>query len=227
MAFNYEPGSVMKVLTVAAAIDCGFAGPGTTYGTNRDDPDYYRLPGDGSHVWDPTMTLRDAIVHSSNIVIGKLGYNLGPKRLFTYFKRFGLGEKTGIELPGEQYGILPDPNKRMWDMASWSRAAIGQFVAVTGIQLIGAYQAIANDGMRMKPYKRPSRKVMKKRLPRRLHPGAGKIKPIQARANTRVPGDLLSNRRRATTRTLSTGVRSIMKMISLRSKISSARSVPW
>ena len=152
VAFNYEPGSVMKVLTVASAIDCGFVRPGTQYRTNRDDPDYYKLPGDGSHVWEPTMTVRDAIVHSSNIVVGKLGYDMRPKRLYSYFRRFGLGEKTGIELPGEQYGILPDPNKRMWDKASWSRAAIGQFVAVTGIQLISAYQAIANDGMRMKPY---------------------------------------------------------------------------
>ena len=152
VAFNYEPGSVMKVLTVAVALDCGFVRPGTLYRTNRDDPDYYRLPGDGSHVWEPRMTVRDAIVHSSNIVVGKLGYDLRPKRLYAGFRRFGLGEKTGIELPGEERGLLPDPNKRMWDMASWSRAAIGQFVAVTGIQLISAYQAIANDGLRMKPY---------------------------------------------------------------------------
>ena len=152
VAFNYEPGSVMKVLTVAAALDCGFVRPGTLYRTNRDDPDYYKLPGDGSHVWEPRMTVRDAIVHSSNIVVGKLGYDMRPKRLYSYFRKFGLGEKTGIELPGEQYGILPDPNKKMWDKASWSRAAIGQFVAVTGIQLASAYQAIANDGMRMKPY---------------------------------------------------------------------------
>lgn len=67
-------------------------------------------------------------------------------------KRFGFGGKTGIELPGEQYGILPNPRKRMWDKASQSRAAIGQFVAVTPIQLISAYQSIANDGLRMKPY---------------------------------------------------------------------------
>ena len=152
VAFNYEPGSVMKTLTVAAAIDSGIVGPGTVYRTNRDDSRYYRLPGDGSHVWEPTMTVKDAIVHSSNIVVGKLGYDMRPLRLYSYFRKFGLGEKTGIELPGEQYGILPDPRKKMWDMASWSRAAIGQFVAVTGIQLISAYQAIANDGVRMQPY---------------------------------------------------------------------------
>ena len=98
------------------------------------------------------MTVRDAIVHSSNIVIGKLGYDFGPLRLHDAMKRFGFGEKTGIELPGEQYGILPNPRKRMWDKASQSRAAIGQFVAVTPIQLVSAYQSIANDGIRMKPY---------------------------------------------------------------------------
>ena len=148
----YEPGSVMKVITAAAAIDAGFVRPDSVYRTNRDDPNYYRLPGDGSHVWEPTMTVKDAIVHSSNIVIGKLGVDFGTFRLYDAMKRFGFGEKTGIELPGEQYGILPNPRKRMWDKASQSRAAIGQFVAVTPIQLASAYQAIANDGLRMRPY---------------------------------------------------------------------------
>ena len=152
VAFNYEPGSVMKVITVASAIDAGFTTPNRVYRTNRDDPNYYRLPGDPGHVWDPTMTIKDAIVHSSNIVIGKLGYDFGPKRLFAYMRKFGFGEKTGIELPGEQFGILPDPNKKMWDKASQSRAGIGQYASVTAIQLCSAYQSIANDGMRMKPY---------------------------------------------------------------------------
>ncbi len=152
VAFNYEPGSVMKTITAAAAVDAGFVRPTSFYRTNRDDPKYYRLPGDGSHVWEPTMTVKDALVHSSNIVIGKLAYDFGPRRLYSYFRKFGFGAKTGIELPGEQFGILPDPHKRAWDKASQSRAGIGQFVAVTAIQLAGAYQAIANDGLRMKPY---------------------------------------------------------------------------
>ena len=119
VGFNFEPGSVMKVLTVAAAIDSNprHYGPNTVYRTNRDDDRYYRLPGDGRHVWDPTMTLTYAIVHSSNIVIGKLAYDLGPYTLYDYFRRFGLGQKTGIELPGEQYGILPNPHKERWDKA--------------------------------------------------------------------------------------------------------------
>ncbi len=152
VAFNYEPGSVMKTLTVAAAIDAGFVRAGSAYRTNRDDPNYYKLPGDGSHKWEPTITVQEALVRSSNIVIGKLAYDFGPRRLYAYFKKFGFGAKTGIELPGEQFGILPDPNKRMWDKASQSRAGIGQFVAVTAIQLAGAFQILANDGLRMKPY---------------------------------------------------------------------------
>lgn len=152
VAFNYEPGSVMKTITVAAAVDAGFVRPTSFYRTNRDDPNYYRLPGDGSHKWEPTMTIRDALVHSSNIVIGKLAYDFGPRRLYEYLKKFGFGAKTGIELPGEQFGILPNPHKRAWDKASQSRAGIGQFVAVTAIQLAGAYQAIANDGVRMRPH---------------------------------------------------------------------------
>ena len=152
IAFTYEPGSVMKVITVATAIDNGLVGPNTLYSTNRDDDRYYKLPGDAGHVWEPRMTLTDAIVHSSNIVIGKLGWDLGPKRLYAGMRAFGFGAKTGIELPGEESGILFDPSKRMWDKATWSRAAIGQSFAVTAIQLAGAYQAIANDGERMRPY---------------------------------------------------------------------------
>jgi len=148
--FTYEPGSAMKVITAAAGLDCGLVGPETTYNTRRDDPNYYRLPGDGSHVWDPRMSVRDAVVHSSNIVIGKLGCDLGPKRLWTYMKAFGFGAKTGIELPGEEVGILPFWKR--WDKVKWSRAPIGQGVSVTAIQLASAYQAIANDGLRMQPY---------------------------------------------------------------------------
>lgn len=148
--FTYEPGSVMKVITAASAIDAGLVTPDSTYSTNRDDDRYYRLPGDGRHVWEPRMTIRDAIVHSSNIVIGKLGSDLGPKRLWSYMRAFGFGSRTGIELPGEESGILPHYEK--WDRVKWSRAPIGQGIAVTALQLASAYQAIANDGLRMRPY---------------------------------------------------------------------------
>lgn len=152
VAFTYEPGSVMKVITAATGIELGLIRPDSLYATNRDDERYYRLPGDAGHVWEPRMTVTDAIVHSSNIVIGKLGCDIGPRQLYEGMRKFGFGERTGIELPGEEVGILYDPSVRMWDKATWSRAAIGQAFTVTAIQLVSAYQAIANDGMRMKPY---------------------------------------------------------------------------
>ena len=148
--FTYEPGSVMKVITVAGAIDMGLVRADTKYPTNRNDERYYKLPGDGSHVWEPMMTVGDAVVHSSNIVVGKIGSDMGPKNLWTYMTRFGFGMKTGIELPGEEVGIIRDWKK--WDKATWSRAPIGQGVSVTAIQMCSAYQAIANNGLRMKPY---------------------------------------------------------------------------
>ena len=148
--FVYEPGSVMKVITAAAGIDLGLVRPDSLYTTNRDDPRYYRLPGDGSHVWDPRMTVSNAIVHSSNIVIGKLAYDIGPKRLWAYMRDFGFGSKTGVELPGEESGLLW--NWKKWDKATWSRAGIGQGIGVTALQLASAFQTLANDGVRMRPY---------------------------------------------------------------------------
>ena len=150
IAFRYEPGSVMKTITAAIAIDLGKATPKTRYSTDRYEDGYYKLPGDGSHRWEPTMNLADAIAHSSNIVIGKIAYRLGPQLLSEGMRRFGFGERIGIELPDEQRGFIEDWRK--WDKATQSRAGIGQGVSVTALQLISAYQAIANDGVRMQPY---------------------------------------------------------------------------
>jgi cell division protein FtsI (penicillin-binding protein 3) len=147
---NHEPGSVMKTITACAVINEKMVGPNSLINTDRNDPDYYRLPGDGSHKWEPFMSVKDALVHSSNIIYGKLGYRLGPCKLRRYFEAFGFGRKTGIDLPNEETGILPPWKK--WDKASWSRAPIGQYIAVTPIQMAVAYAAVANGGKLMKPY---------------------------------------------------------------------------
>lgn len=146
----YEPGSVMKTITACAVLNEGRAGPETMINTAKNDPNYYRLPGDAGHKWEETMSVREALVHSSNIVFGKLGYDLGPTRLYNYMQNFGLGRKTGIELPGEEIGIIPAPQK--WDKVKWSRAPIGQGVAVTALQLATAYACIGNGGELLRPY---------------------------------------------------------------------------
>lgn len=165
VAYNYEPGSVMKAVTAAIAIETGACTPKTMISTDRYDERYYRLPGDGYKKWPAKMSLTDAIKKSSNIVMGKVGYDLGPKVMHEYLKKFGFGAKTGIELPGEQYGILR--NWQRLDKAGWSRVPIGQGVSVTAIQMAGAFQIIANDGVRLRPHiidciKSPDGRVLQK-----------------------------------------------------------------
>ena len=145
----YDPGSVMKTITACAAINEGMVGPDTKMSTDRSDPRYYRLPTD-SHKMDDIMTVRDALVHSCNVIYGKLGYDLGPRRLRGYMSDFGFGQKTGIELPGEEKGLLPPLQK--WDKLKQSRAPIGQGVQVTALQMAAAYACIANDGELLRPY---------------------------------------------------------------------------
>ena len=145
----YDPGSVMKTITACAAINEGIVGPNTVMSTDRKDPRYYRLPTD-SHKMDDQMTVRDALVHSCNVIFGKLGCDLGPRRLWTYMSDFGFGHKTGIELPGEENGLLP--SWQQWDKLKQSRAPIGQGIQVTSIQLAAAYACIANDGELLQPY---------------------------------------------------------------------------
>ena len=145
----YDPGSVMKTITACAAINEGIVGPDTVKSTDRNDTHYYKLPTD-SHKMDDFMTVRDALVHSCNVIYGKIGYDLGPRRLWTYMTAFGFGRKSGIELPGEEKGLLPPWQK--WDKLKQSRAPIGQGVQVTAIQLAAAYACIANDGELLQPY---------------------------------------------------------------------------
>ena len=147
----YEPGSVMKTITACAALDAGIVTPDTMIGTNRNDPRYYRLPSD-SHSMDPLLSVREALVHSCNVVYGKLGVDLGPRRLREYMSAFGFGRKSGIDLPGEEFGLLVNLASWEKDKVKWSRAPIGQGVAVTAIQLAAAYGAIANDGELLRPY---------------------------------------------------------------------------
>ncbi len=145
----YDPGSVMKTITACAAINERIVTPDTVMATDRKDTRYYRLPSD-SHKMDDFMTVRNALVHSCNVIYGKLGCDLGPRRLWTYMSAFGFGRKTGIELPGEEKGLLPPWQK--WDKLKQSRAPIGQGVSVTAIQLAAAYGCIANDGELLQPY---------------------------------------------------------------------------
>jgi len=148
ISFNYEPGSMMKSLTVAAALNEKIVTPDTVFDAYMGSWEYA-----GRIIHDhPTgkLTVRDSLVKSSNIVTAKIGLLLTPMKLYTYLRAFGLGSQTGIDLPGEECGILR--NWKNWDNVTCSRVPFGQGVTVTAIQMCNAYTMIANDGELLKPY---------------------------------------------------------------------------
>ncbi|HEY5220835.1 MAG TPA: penicillin-binding protein 2 [Candidatus Paceibacterota bacterium] len=151
----YEPGSIMKVITMAAGIDSGKITPDTTY----DDKGYvnvngahitnYNLTTEGAYGAGTTMT--QVIEHSINTGAIWAENATGNSTYISYLKKFGLDQKTGIDLPGEVSGNMSQltPNAPMVD---WDTAAYGQGVAVTPIELVSAISAIANGGILMRPY---------------------------------------------------------------------------
>jgi cell division protein FtsI (penicillin-binding protein 3) len=149
IGYVYEPGSTFKVGVIAAALNEGIVKPDTMFDTEdgrwlysgkvlRDYHGYSRLD------------VADILKKSSNIGAAKIAIMLGNQRLDEYLRAFGIGRKLGIDLPGEEGGILRPVEK--WAQISSSRIAIGQGVAVTGLQMLGMLCAIANDGVLMKPY---------------------------------------------------------------------------
>jgi len=150
----YEPGSVFKVLTMSAGIDAGKLTPDTTYydsGTvtvSGKKISNYDLATHGAY---GLATMTNVIEHSINtgavFAEGKTG-----NAIFTdYMKRFGLGEKTGIDLPGDRAGNLSQLTPKAPQVA-FATASYGQGVAVTPLELLNAMAAIANGGNLMRPY---------------------------------------------------------------------------
>lgn len=143
---NYEPGSVMKALTFAAGLNEGLY---TTNTLINCDPVLYAGRPLQDHVRG-NITTTAAIQKSSNRASSRVAMALGRERMGNYLEKFGFGRKTGIQLLGEGTGIV-DPPKR-WGDLRLIRIGIGQGIAVTGLQLVSLYSAIANDGNMMRPY---------------------------------------------------------------------------
>jgi len=144
----YEPGSTFKIVTVSAALEEKLTTPeevincqmGSIRLANHVIHDHQRF-GD--------LTVDDILVHSSDVGAIKLGLRLGKDRLYSYMTRFGFGEKTDIEAPGEERGLLKPAS--LWTGISIGEMSMGQEVAVTPLQLITAYSAIANGGVLFEP----------------------------------------------------------------------------
>jgi cell division protein FtsI (penicillin-binding protein 3) len=145
----FEPGSTMKGLLGAIALDDHVISPRTLI--NCDDGEWH-LAGHTIHDDSPhqMLDLGGIIEVSSNIGASKIALKLGAQRFAHGLEAFGLGRRTGIDLPGEASGLLRPPST--WGILELANHGFGQGIAVTPIQLAVAYAAIANGGVVMRPY---------------------------------------------------------------------------
>jgi cell division protein FtsI (penicillin-binding protein 3) len=138
-----EPGSTMKCIAIAGAIDYGVVDLETEFDCEHGLWYYCRTPLRDSH-GHGILNVSDIICKSSNIGTAKIGVIMGKNRLFQTLRRFGFGKPTGIGFDDESAGLLRRPAK--WDCLSVTRFPIGQGVSVTPLQMTQAYCALANNG---------------------------------------------------------------------------------
>lgn len=148
----FTPGHLISTLTVAAALDAGIATPDSELFTDASEAFYYqyKLPGDGGHIWESTLTVSNALAYSSNVVLAKLGILVGRDREYDALSKFGIGIRTWIGFAGESAGRLLPPER--CSRLQWTRMPIGQGVEITAIQIARAFATLANHGERVDPY---------------------------------------------------------------------------
>lgn len=145
----YEPGSTFKVVTAAGALEEGVVDTEEEFDCSKG---FIRVGRRA--IWDThnhgVITFKDVIKTSSNVGTIQVGQKLGQEKLYEYAKRFGFGQETGIDLPGEAGGVLKSPEK--WSGTTLAAMSIGYEVAVTPLQVLRAYSAVANGGLLLRPY---------------------------------------------------------------------------
>ncbi len=148
IGYTYEPGSTFKMATIAGALDAGVVTPETMFDCENGAWFYQ---GRLLHDYHPygRLALMDVIKKSSNIGAAKTALLLGEARTETYLRAFGIGSATGVELPGEEGGILHPRDE--WTPLSLTRIAMGHEVACTALQVLQVLCTLANDGVRMRP----------------------------------------------------------------------------
>ncbi len=145
----YEPGSTFKIIVGTAALEQGVIKPGMTFDCSAGNVEVGGRKIRDAHRHG-VLTFDEVIQKSSNVGTIKIGLMLGKETIYDYVKRFGFGEKTGIDLPGEVSGWVHPPER--WSGMSIGAISIGQEVAITPLQLLRAYAVIANGGMLVRPH---------------------------------------------------------------------------
>ncbi|MCA9924479.1 MAG: penicillin-binding protein 2 [Anaerolineales bacterium] len=151
-SLQYEPGSVMKLITMAAALDSGVATPQSTY----YDAGVLEVGGHKTYNWDRsapgTTDMTTLLSRSLNVGAATLATWMGPDIFYDYFQAFGFGRPLGIDLMSEAGGQLPLPGSAYWTESFMATTAYGQSIATTPLQMITAVSALANNGELMQPY---------------------------------------------------------------------------
>ncbi len=169
----FEPGSVLKAVTLAAAVEEGVATPDEVLSVDGHIEAGDRVVTD-AHDHEPIdWTVTGILAKSSNVGTIMLAREVGDEKLGEYLRSFGLGSRTGIELPGESAGILQDSAE--WSRIRAANVAIGQGVSVTTLQMASVFQTIANGGVRVEP-----------RIVRSVTSADGRERPADEPESTRV-----------------------------------------
>jgi cell division protein FtsI (penicillin-binding protein 3) len=147
---TYEPGSTFKVVTYAAALTDKVVTPNTTFTLQPSIQVADRRISDAEPRPVETMTVAEMLARSSNVGTITLAELLGRKRLGAWIERFGFGQRTGIDFPGESPGITLPVDK--WSGSTIGNVPIGQGIAVTPVQMAAAYAALANNGVWLRPH---------------------------------------------------------------------------
>lgn len=150
VSFIYEPGSTYKPIVMASALQDGIINPYDTYNDTGKIVVFDRTISNWDREAHGTVTYIEILRSSLNTGMVHIGQQLGASKLTKYAKEFGLGRVTGIELPGEERGILFDPEEML--PANVATMSIGQGIALTSLQLIRAVATIANDGVMVQPH---------------------------------------------------------------------------
>ena len=146
----FEPGSIFKPLVATMALDSGMIGYEEKFDCEDGFWSKYGGIGEfGNHQYG-LLSVREIIIHSSNVGMAKIGLKMGQKKLYDGLKLFGFSSRTGIDLPGEEPGLV-------WSLPKWSRYSVtripfGHEVMVTPLQICRAYSILANGGYIVKPH---------------------------------------------------------------------------
>jgi cell division protein FtsI (penicillin-binding protein 3) len=148
VGFTYEPGSTFKSFTVAGALASGLVRPETAFRVGPQLQVADRIIKE-AHGTGGIFTVSDILARSSNVGAVRIGQRLGVRRFDRWVHRFGFGRLTDLPLPGESPGIVP--RAKDYSGSSIGNLPIGQGLAVTPVQMVAAYAAIANGGVLVKP----------------------------------------------------------------------------